>query len=682
MKQLLYYLMIVFFPVNGFSQEAVNPVNAGIEQQLELLAETNPDVETEDDSYLQELHQFEENPVDINTANEFELSALKMLSPVQVRALLLYREKLGKLVSIYELQAIPGWDISLVQKIRLYVTVSTKLPLKELLSVRLKDGRHNMMIRISQLFERSGGNSLESDPSSAGFAGSPQKIFMRYKYQYKNLLQYGIAGEKDAGEAFFRRSQRYGFDHYTFHFFVRNAGLVRSLALGDFTINMGQGLVQWMGFAFKKSAELLSMKRQGEVIKPYNGAGEYSFHRGAGVTLAHKAWESSTFISLRYLDASFQNGDSINASFVSSLQTSGLHRTAKENYDKGRQRQLAVGANLRYRSGNLAAGINFLSYRFHWPIIKDPAPYNLYALHGKSWMNYSFDYGYTYRNLHVFGEAAKSTGQGIALSGAVLASLSANTDVGLFYRNISSSYQALYTNAFTENTSPSNEKGFFAGMSLRPAGGWRVDMYADIYSFPWLKYRVNAPGGGADYLLQITWKPNKVIEMYSRLRSEAKPLNDTDGEEVIVSENQKSIKRWRTHLSYKITSAVTVRCRTELSWYDRRGYDRSEGYLLCTDVLYKKPMNALSGNIRLAYFETTDYNSRLYAFENDVLYSSSVPALYGKGWRWYVNSSYKLSKRLIVWVKIAGTVYKKSVIQPIPTIRDRKEVKIQTSYIF
>src|SRR6185503_7473909 len=101
-----------------------------------------------------------------------------------------------------------------------------------------------------------------------------------YRYSYKNLLQYGLVGDKDAGEQFLKGAQHSGFDFYSFHLFARNVGVIQSLAIGDFTVNMGQGLIHWQGLAFKKSAATMSIKRQSAVLRPYNSAGEFYFHRG------------------------------------------------------------------------------------------------------------------------------------------------------------------------------------------------------------------------------------------------------------------------------------------------------------------------------------------------------------------------------------------------------------------
>lgn len=53
-------------------------------------------------------------------------------------------------------------------------------------------------------------------------------------------------------------------------------------------------------------------------------------------------------------------------------------------------------------------------------------------------------------------------------------------------------------------------------------------------------------------------------------------------------------------------------------------------------------------------YDTDDFDSRIYAFENDVLYSFSVPALYDRGTRSYVMAEYSY-KRLTFWVRYAIT---------------------------
>ena len=205
---------------------------------------------------------------------------------------------------------------------------------------------------------------------------------------------------------------------------------------------------------------------------------------------------------------------------------------------------------------------------------------------------------------------------------------------------------------------PNNEKGLYTGISIRPADVWRIDAYADFYKFPWLKYLVNAPSVGADYLLQISYKPNKELDMYVRYRTENKSKNYNAGDIAITSITGKPKQNLRTQINYKLSAELTLRNRVEMVWYAKDQLDAQQGFSFYTDLLFKPSRKKYSGNIRLQFFETDGYDSRLYAFENDVMFSYSIPVLYGKGMRYYVNLNYDINKKLAFWFRFAQTIYK------------------------
>ena len=694
MKKMIFLLLFLGVHIISRSQVTEPPPatplqpNTTVEQQLENITENNEDMETEDDSYQQELLEYQKNPINLNTVPESVLKELRILSPVQIQSLLIYRQLLGNLISIYELQAVPGFDIATIQRLRPYIKVSNQPDILGSVSDRLRGGDNTILVRVTQVLEKSKGYLVDPASGRNFYPGSPQKLYVRYRYNYKNLLQYGVVGEKDAGEQFFKGSQKNGFDFYSAHFFVRRLGIIKSLAIGDYTVNMGQGLTQWMSLAFKKGPDVLSTKRQADVLRPYNSAGEINFHRGAGITLAKGNWEATLFGSYKKVDANFNAVDSLNTfdDFVSSLQTTGLHRTKSEVDDKGVQRQLAFGGNLAYQWKALHVGLNGIQYSFKYPLTKQAQPYNLYALSGKSFGNYSTDYSYTYKNLHFFGEAAMTDKKYTAFVNGLLISTASNVDMSFLYRNISKGYQSLYTTAFTENTFPANEKGLFSGISVHPATAWRVDAYVDMYKFPWLKSRVDAPTPGSDYLFQVTYKPSKVFEMYARFKSETKSINYNPDDLVLNPVVPQPKQDFRTQFSYKVNTQFTFRSRAEAVWFDKKGKAAEKGFLMFADVLYNPVMKPYSANLRLQYFETDGYNSRLYAFENDVLYSYSIPVFYGKGYRYYINLNYDLGKHFTFWAKFSQFLYPgaSSTGSSLDEIEGnhKTEVKLQMMYKF
>ncbi|MBO9660971.1 MAG: helix-hairpin-helix domain-containing protein, partial [Chitinophagaceae bacterium] len=397
MLQIVLTVFLLLFCFYASTQEI--PVQ--LQRQLEQIADATEE-ETEDDSYWQQLEHRLRSPLNINEANQEELKELNVLSEWQIQNLLKYRQLLGDLVSVYELQAVPGWDTRLLRRLLPFITVSKAIPSGNHLLQRLSGGSHTILLRVSQLLESQRGFRGVNEERKYG--GTRQRIFMRYRYMYKSLLQYGWSGDKDAGERFFRGAQRYGFDFNSFHLFARKLGVIEVLALGDFTVNMGQGLIQWQSLAFKKSGDAVAVKRQSPVLKPYSSAGEYNFHRGVGISLRKAAMELSLFASFRRLSANKEE-DSAGV-FVSSVLTSGYHRTEMELAGRNILQQFAVGASILYRRERGHVGMNMIRHVFSLPLRKRDEPYNLYSIRGSEWNNLSIDHAYTYRNIHLFGELA------------------------------------------------------------------------------------------------------------------------------------------------------------------------------------------------------------------------------------------------------------------------------------
>ncbi|HLG39637.1 MAG TPA: helix-hairpin-helix domain-containing protein, partial [Chitinophagaceae bacterium] len=430
MRKLLFILLLIHHSLFTIHAQEIPPAT---EQQLENLADAEQ-AETEDDSYLQQLEQFRKNPVNLNTAEEAELKELRIITDLQIQHLISYRRLFGKFISIYELQAVPSWDVNTIRKLLPFITVSNPVSIEEDFNNRIRNGDHSLLLRVSQVSERSTG--FDRSTPGTKYSGSPQRIFFRYRYTYKNLLQFGLAGDKDAGEQFFQGKQNKGFDFYSFHLFARNIGGIQALALGDFTVNMGQGLIQWQSLAFKKSADVIGIKRQSPVLRPYNSAGEFNFHRGAGITIKNGHIEATLFGSVRKLNANYRTDTLNNEDYISSFLTSGYNRTASEIANKNSLAQTAFGGNIKYRGGHWHVGVNGIYYKFSVPVNKPDDPYNFFALSGDPWYNFSADYSYTYRNIHFFGEAAADKYLHKAFINGLLVSVDQRVDLSLLHRYI------------------------------------------------------------------------------------------------------------------------------------------------------------------------------------------------------------------------------------------------------
>lgn len=654
MKRFINTTLLFFLSIRLTGQTVSEQTN-GMEQLLINRAEVKETEDVDDDSYILRMQQYIMHPLDLNKAEAGDLEELGLLSAVQVEQLLRYRNLLGPLVSIYELQAVPGWDPELIRKISPYLAVRVEYKTAATLIDRFRRGEHSLLLRSGRVLERSKGFRL---PDSVNhYPGTPEKYFFRYSFQYRRLLQWGILGEKDAGERFFSGKQRSGFDFYSAHLVFRNLGFIKSLLLGDYTVNLGQGLIHWQGLGFAMTSDAMAIKREGEVFSAYRSAGESNFHRGLAISVRKRYMEAGVFISRKRIDANMEFDSLRMKAYASSFQSSGYHRTETESSDKGAVKQLVAGGYLRSRFRRLTFGLQAITYRFSRDLDKGSEPYNRFSFRGNSHSNFSLDYGLTKANFHLFGELAFTTKGDWALINGLMVSVAPSVDLALLYRRISPGYHSFYSSAFTQSSDPGNENGIYSGITIRPSGTVRIDAYADFYRFPWLKYRVDKPSAGSEYLLQITYKPTKQWELFVRYRNRANALNQNRYESVLAMVTPVPRKDFRMQVNYRLSPSFSIRSRIDLNWYGIKEEQAEEGFQAGFDLFYHPPLKNLKWNIRILYFDTDGYNSRNYTFENDVLYYFQVPALYGRGYRYYANVNYDFNKRLSAWVKCSRTHY-------------------------
>jgi hypothetical protein len=643
------------------------------QQQLENLGDEN----LEDDALLQSLDFYRKHPINLNMATAEELHPIRALTDLQIAGLIRYRSLFGKLVDIHELQAVPGIDLLTIRKILPYVFIGPPVSVKEAFVSRFRGGDQYALFRLSRILEKAKGYDTSL---TTFYPGDRNHLLFRYRYQFKNTLYYGLVADKDAGEQFLKGAQKLGFDFYSMHFFARNLGKIKALALGDYVVNLGQGLTQWQSLGFGKSAEVMNIKRQSPVLLPYRSAGEFYFNRGAAVTFQQKRFEGTAFVSYKKFSGNLDT-DSIDR--FTSFGTSGYYRTPSEVADRYKLADLSLGGNLTYLHKNLKTGINAVTHRFSRPMQKRDDPYNYFSFSGSQIINASIDYSYTYNNIHLFGEGAVDGNLAKAFVQGALISLDSKVDLSLLYRNIAKEYNSLFGNAFTENTLPSNERGMYMGIVLRPHTGWQVAAYADYYNFAFLKYRVDAPTRGWDYLAQLTYLPNRKTEIYLRYRTENKPINETNTQLTVNYPVEKIKQSLRFHYTSQINEAFAVKGRTEVIWFDKNGGQAEQGFLTYVECSYQSALK-LKGALRLQAFETGGYNSRIYSYESDVLYSFSIPAFFDKGLRYYLNMAYEVTKKFSLWVRFAQSVMREniSVGSGLDEIKGNKrtEVKLQLRY--
>ncbi len=189
-------------------------------------------------------------------------------------------------------------------------------------------------------------------------------------------------------------------------------GPPQNLSLGDYQLQIGQGLVLSGGFYLGKGSEpVLTVRRSELGIRSYSSATEYGFFRGLAATIQlARQWELTAFYSRIRRDANL-----IDEQTVSSLQTSGLHRTAAELTDKASLQTQDAGGHLRYQASRLSLGLTYLQTHYNRTLQKASRAYNAYEFSGRNNALIAFNYSYLWRNLNGFGEVARSSSGGAGL---------------------------------------------------------------------------------------------------------------------------------------------------------------------------------------------------------------------------------------------------------------------------
>jgi hypothetical protein len=109
------------------------------------------------------------------------------------------------------------------------------------------------------------------------------------------------------------------------------------------------------------------------------------------------------------------------------------------------------------------------------------------------------------------------------------------------------------------------------------------------------------------------------------------------------------------HLRYRVNREFELRSRVEFSQY--RDHETNYGFMMYQDIVWSPNFAPIRLQARFAIFDASNYDTRFYAYENDVLYAFSVPAYYGRGTRYYLNFSYKINRNVSLWLRFAQTTF-------------------------
>lgn len=690
-------LMISFCVTRSFAQE---PMRKEIDIDLfvqELFQVQDEDINYEDLYEL--LFQLYRNRLDLNAASREELQNLYILSELQINQLSRHIQLNGRLLSLYELQAIPSFDKQTIDRLLPFVSVD-ELPStadnRGLWKRMLEERNHYFIFRTERVLEDRNGYT-QAEPNSSGqlpqrYLGDPFKLYGRYRWSRPKDFSLGFTFEKDPGEVLEWRpeTRKYGFDFLSYHYQLYNQGRWKALALGDYNINFGQGLVFSPGFASGKGGEAVAtVKRNGLGIRPYTSVLEFNYFRGGAATYRlHQQVEVTAFYSRRYTSGSLRSDsldDGAVEEAVASLLITGFHRTPNEMTRRATILQQDFGGNLQAfsKDKSLQVGVNFLETRYDRPVDRELQVYNQFDFKGTRNPLVSGYFSKVIQNYNFFGEVAKAFAGGNAWVIGMIASLSTKVDFAMVARQYDKDYYSIYGNAFGERSRNANEEGVYMGIKVKPNRKWTFNAYADHFRSPWLAFVTDAPSFGSEYLGRVAWTPKRGVQVYGQFREETKGRNlrnNTTPLDIVVPTRRRNML---INLDWKLDDEISLRSRVQGGDFTQLN-QMTKGYALVQDLVYEKGKFTIS--TRYAVFQTDDFETRQYVYEKDVLYAFSFPAYFGRGTRYYAMVRYSASRRLDFWIRWSRTTYRDrdEIGSGLELIEGntRSDIKVQLRYRF
>ena len=640
----LFLIFILFQTGILFSQNLENSYDITFEFMEDLFADDEK--ENSSEIIAEELNFLSENKININKAGVDDLLRIPFISEREAYGIINHRKKYGEMLSLYELKNIPELEMQTIQQILPFITVESVSDFS--LKNSLKYSKNQLSMRYDRFLQDKNGYVNKATASNKKYIGDPNHYYVKYLFQASDKISFGFVGEKDAGEQAWGKYNK-GVDFYSFHFQLSNIDFLRRWVVGDYKISFGQGLVVGTSSIIGKSNNVLNVMQRNRGLQKYSSTGESGYFRGTGATVRFFSLDLSLFYSQNKIDANLSEDG-----FVTSFKTDGFHRIEREIEKKRNISEDIVGGNLNYQKRNFSVGGTFIKYRYGNILQPVEKPYNLYKIQkSDNYWNAGIDYTFRTHGMSFFGELARGKEGGMAFLNGMNFYPVSRLGISLLYRYYSPDYQANYANGFGENSRIENERGLYMGAEFKPVKRFKVSAYADVYYFPWVKYNLNKPSSGSDFLTYTSFYPSRKTTMYLKYKYKTKEKNSPDTHFVIFYETH----TLRYGIQSKPNKRLTSHTILDGNNYSDESSKNSYGWLFAQDFSYDFIEKVLTISFRYAYFHAPAYENRLYIYEKDILYVFSIPAYYGIGHRICFNLRFQPASNLTCYFKYATYIY-------------------------
>ncbi len=617
----------------AYGQEVEDELN-----QLETLPieEVSENQSIDDDRFIYEYEDLRNSRMDINKAKEVDLVKIPFLSPIQISDILLYRTKYGDFISKYELQVIPSLDSTTIQYL-VYIFNFDK-------------NRESIVPAKGRAFTY----WYSTNPQQSGFTdhkylGSRIKNSNRIRYSNAKYAL-GICTEQDQGEQFLFGSSQAGQDHLVGFFQKKfKTGIFQDFILGNFSVQIGQGLSMWQRFALNNANGSSFIKRSSSTFSPFVSVREYNYMRGIATSMVSGKNKIDLWASYRKLDATIQEDTSDLSTFIDNFALTGLHRTQTE-YEK-RMNIGELHAGVQYSRDihpNLSISVYGHMTKYDQVISPDDNYYSYYRFAGDQDIFTGASYSYRNAFWNIFGEFAVQNFQNWATNLGMIYSVNRKLDFAVYGMFQSPEYQSRYGNSYLQkNTTPNNQLYF--GIDFYPR-------YKSMFSFftnhiQYKQFRYLLPAYTEEWQNGITYKRSfsKKESMYIRYTSRLYPRYDNN--DILKSIDYKNQHQFKIRYKKSFGKKLTWTQALYYSYLKNENVEEQNfGFAITQEFTYNLGFNTRF-KIRLAYFENDNFLNRIYTFEPNIPYQYSLRFFNGKGYQLIFNIKQKITSNSTLYAR-------------------------------
>ncbi|MFA5820052.1 MAG: hypothetical protein WC854_12345, partial [Bacteroidales bacterium] len=523
------------------------------------------------------------------------------------------------------------------------------------------DSVHWRNTSITNLSIRSGNDDTTS-------LGSTWKILTKYKFTAGSFSG-GFTAEKDPGEKFFSANPPLP-DFLSANLTYIGSGLIRRLIVGDYSARFGQGTNINTGIRTGLSLTAPGYMSASDEIKPYTSTDENNFFRGVAAEFSYENLGLTLFYSKNYSDATLGSLSGSSKDYIENFYLAGIHNTSSLLQKKDAIYELAYGINLSYNFNNVRVGFTWSGDRFSLPVkMTGNDPVDIFDFEGDRNNLYTFSYNGLIKRILLYGEFSTNEYKKYAIIQGLSFRPSDRLTINFIFRNYSAGYISFHGKGPGGGSASGNEQGILGNFTFEAAKHLFISGGCDIQQFQWLKYRCSSPSSAMRQEIRVRFTPTETLTIDASYNYRFSMVDNTEANG-IPEQKQIITKSIKGSVRYSPYENLTLGTRIDYKVVDPSG---SKGMLLLQDMVYRFRQLPVTLWFRYCIFQTDDWDSRLYTYENDLLYSFSIPALSGEGSRSYIMAKWEISDNAELRVKYGLT----SLIESGTSTKNNKELKIQ-----